>query len=631
MRNKYFNDAVVGNSRLTVSLSKTGEILRLFYPSVDYMQFFEEYNIGLRVDDVVFNLNRDLNNTYEQTYLPGTNILETKIHNSYFNLQITQTDFVPYDKDVLIKRYKIKNLSKQEYDIGFLVSPLLFGDYNDDICGLVQNDILMQYGHAYTVCTFSKNPISKSKLSGISENFLESFEEDKNYIEMSRVAKITYELGKISVKDELEFILFIFVNQNWKRSLLNEAREAVEEFRSIDIDKEIEENKMYWHDFIKNHDLMNINRRNIDKRIKDIYNRTILLYAILTNHSTGGISAGIEVDEQKNQCGRYSYCWHRDAVFVTKSFDILGMTEEINQFYKVFCPKTQSDSGLWEQRFFTDGNLAPSWGFQIDETASVIYGVYHHYKRTKDVEFLKETYKTCDKAMRCLDKYLENLLTDGKEFQKSYDLWEEYRGNSLYSIASLYSAYHSMIKILDILKPTKDFIPIKYEVQKTINRYENNKELIHNYIEQHFYSEDKKTYIRNLDDKKIDISIIGAVYPFGVFKGDDPKILNTIERMNMTIRTYTGGYVRYEDDKYMGGYNPWPISTLWMACYYIIMDNKEKALECFDYVVRTASDLNFIAEQIDNSTMKPAWVIGLTWSHAMFIITLEKLIQDGWI
>ena len=485
MRNKYFNDAIVGNSRMTVSLSKTGEILRLFYPSVDYMQFFEEYNIGIRVNDVIFNVNRDLNNTYEQSYIAGTNILETKIKNSYFNLLITQTDFVPYNKDVLIKRYKIKNLSKQEYDIGFLVSPLLFGDYNDDICGLVQNNILMQYAHAYTVCTFSKNQIAKSKLSGISENFLENFEEDKDYIEMSRVAKITYELGKLAVKDEIEFVLYIFVNQNWKRSLLNEARVVVDGFRELNIDKEIEENKMYWHDYIKNHDLMNINRRNIPKKIKDIYNRTILLFAMLTNRSTGGISAGIEVDEQKNKCGRYSYCWHRDAVFITKSFDILGMTEEINRFYNIFCPKTQSDSGLWEQRFFTDGNLAPSWGFQIDETASVVYGVYHHYKRNKDVEFLKETYKICEKAMKCLDRYLENLLVDGKNFPKSYDLWEEYRGNSMYSICSIYSAYDSMIKILELLKPTKDFIPIKYEVQKTINTYENNKVLIRGYVDEY--------------------------------------------------------------------------------------------------------------------------------------------------
>ena len=29
--------------------------------------------------------------------------------------------------------------------------------------------------------------------------------------------------------------------------------------------------------------------------------------------------------------------------------------------------------------------------------------------------------------------------------------------------------------------------------------------------------------------------------------------------------------------------------------------------------------------KIDNNTLKPCWVIGLGWSHAMFIIVLEKL------
>ncbi len=38
---------------------------------------------------------------------------------------------------------------------------------------------------------------------------------------------------------------------------------------------------------------------------------------------------------------------------------------------------------MWEQRFYTDCKLAPSWGYQVDETASVIYGVYEHYLATK--------------------------------------------------------------------------------------------------------------------------------------------------------------------------------------------------------------------------------------------------------
>ena len=45
-----------------------------------------------------------------------------------------------------------------------------------------------------------------------------------------------------------------------------------------------------------------------------------------------------------------------------------------------------------------------------------------------------------------------------------------------------------------------------------------------------------------------------------------------------------------------------------------------------DFVVKTAGKHYFLGEQVDNETLKPDWVIGLGWSHAMFIDVLKKLI-----
>ena len=42
-------------------------------------------------------------------------------------------------------------------------------------------------------------------------------------------------------------------------------------------------------------------------------------------------------------------------------------------------------------------------------------------------------------------------------------------------------------------------------------------------------------------------------------------------------------------------------------------------------------NLNLLGEQVNNDAMKPAWVIGLTWSHAMYVVTLKKLLEEGWI
>ena len=113
-----------------------------------------------------------------------------------------------------------------------------------------------------------------------------------------------------------------------------------------------------------------------------------------------------------------------------------------------------------------------------------------------------------------------------------------------------------------------------------------------------------------------------------MFDSNDKKVQNTIERINMTLRTYTGGYIRYEDDSYMGGYNPWPIATLWMAWYYLEVNDVQKALEAFSFVTNSASGHVFLGEQVSNEEMKPNWVIGLTWSHAMYIIILQKLMSQ---
>ena len=68
------------------------------------------------------------------------------------------------------------------------------------------------------------------------------------------------------------------------------------------------------------------------------------------------------------------------------------MKKETEKFYSNFCKMTQRKNGMWEQRFYTDGKLAPCWGYQIDETASVVYGVYTHYEYTKNEHFLKSNF-----------------------------------------------------------------------------------------------------------------------------------------------------------------------------------------------------------------------------------------------
>lgn len=621
---KYYNDAIIGNKEITASFTKKGELIRLFYPNTDYRQFIDFFHTGIKVNDSsMIYLHDDINNTYKQYYTENTNILNTEILNTYFELKILQTDFVCSDKNVLIKRYKMKNKNNIDLQISFLIHSGLITNENNQVSGYFKNNTLFQYMHDYTFAIYSNKTINNSQINNNATNIEEGIIGDKDYIGMSNDSSISFDLGVLKPNEEIEFCIYVNINHGAE---IKTTEAKIEEIKKIDYKKELDKTKRYWEKYVKDHDtikLPNSNTKYMEK-IEKIYKRTILLYPLLTNHLTGGISAAIEIDEERTKCGRYSYCWPRDGIFITNALDILGMEKETEKFYKTFCKMTQSKNGMWEQRFYTDGTLAPCWGYQVDETASVVYGVYNHYEHTNNLKFLKDTLKMCENATKYLKKYTQDLLEGKEEEYKSYDLWEENEGIHTYSLAAIFSSFEVMIKIYEKVKPEFKENRLKIEkIEKELIILKEYLVKIKDYILKNLYDNNKKSFIRNKDGK-IDISLLGLVTPFKVFAPKEKKILNTIEKMDLSIRTYTGGYLRYEGDNYVGG-NPWIISSLWMANYYIEAGNKKKARECFEFVVKTATEHGFLAEQIDNSTMQAKWVIGLGWSHAMFIDVLQKL------
>ena len=666
MNNKNFNSAVIGNKNIKATFSNQGELLRMYSPDVDFKQFVNFFHIGMKINDsAIIYLHEDINNRYFQYYTEDTNILNTEIANTYFNLAITQTDFASVKENMIIKKYTFSNNNKVELNLSFVVRSNLMTDNNNmTSCRVIDNGMI-QYNHDNSIVTFANRPISGHRINDIETQIKEAVLWDKDYIGMSNDSGITYDLGVLKPGEQIEFSLFIYVQNNSLQKSFSSLEEKIETLRRIDVKKEYENTKKFWKKYIEKHDGLNLigddKKQNVlkisnnDEQIEqmlDIYKRTILLFPLLQNEATGGISAAVEIDEDRNYSGRYSYCWPRDAVFITSAYDKLNMTKETEKFYEVFCQKTQSENGMWEQRFYTDGKLAPCWGYQIDETASVIYGLYEHYKLTKDQKFLESNLKMCENALGFLFNYLEHLFNEetedpdvvktaiieeiikqGKQRDKaykhlSYDIWEMNEGVHLYSLSSIYSALNIMKKIYEEVKPKFENNRLKLEkINKNNAKIEKELENIKKFVDENLYNDVTKTLKRNTQDDKTDISVIGAVFPFNVLSCKDKKVQNTVEKINMTLRTYTGGYLRFEQDSYMGGKNPWPIATLWMAMYYIKAGNRAKARECLNFVLNSASDLGFLPEQVNNSTMEPSWVIGLGWSHAMFIIVLSELMK----
>lgn len=653
MKKKYYNDAFIGNKDVIASFSKCGELLRIYYPSPDYMQYCDYYHVGLKINDSnIIYLHNDINNKYNQYYEEDTNVLNTEIENTYFKLKIKQTDCAMINQTILLKKYVFKNENNIDLNLNFLVHSKVFSSYNNTAGGIITNDALVQYSHNYTCATFSREKLLSHQLNNVNSTINSGVIYDKDYIGMSADSAISYDLGVLKPGESKTFCMYIYIASG--EVPIAQVEEEIDKVRRLDIQKEIEKVEKYWRKFVTDHDTLKLKSDGsdyIDKIIK-IYKRTILLMPLLINEKTGGISASLEVDEERDKSGRYAYCWPRDAVLVYKALDFIGFDGMTKKFYENFLKKTQSKNGMWEQRFYTDGRLAPCWGYQIDETAIVVYGAYRHYEvmskkeGKKDTKFLKDNLKMLEASIKFLQKYIDYIT--GKEEKEdvvrmelekdydyknrdaiykhpSYDLWENTEGIHLYSLSAIYCAFDSMIKIYEEVNDSYDKNRLKQDsIISAKKKLEEYKRETKKYILENLVDDRKNILLRNTEDGLADISVLGSVFPFRVFDHKEKVVENTIEQLNMTLRTYSGGYLRYQNDGYIGGNNPWINATGWMGLYFNSVGDTKRANECMNFIVQSANEHGFLAEQ-SNSDLNEKWVIGLAWSHAIFIELLVFL------
>lgn len=384
--NKYYNRAIIGNNELVASVTENGELIRMCFPRIDGKQFVDYFHTGVKINDSnLIYLHQDINNKYNQKYIDSTNVLVTDVENSYFNLAIEQVDCAIWNKNILLRKYIFKNKNKIDLDIDFIINSKIMSSNLENYGSRIIDNGIIQYNRNNSFSVVSNLKIKSHKLNDVKSVISSGSFEDKDYIGMSNEIAVAYDIGVLKPNEEKEFNLFIYLGNTPK------VEEELEKIYKLDSNAEIKNTVEFWNNYVKQHNKINLKKSDkYTNRISEIYTRTILLYPLLINSDTGGVAAALEVDENREKSGAYSYCWTRDAVFIAKAFNLLGMNNESVQFYNIFCQSTQSKNGMWEQRFYTDGTLAPCWGYQIDETASVVYGVYDYYKATNDKDFLNK-------------------------------------------------------------------------------------------------------------------------------------------------------------------------------------------------------------------------------------------------
>jgi GH15 family glucan-1,4-alpha-glucosidase len=376
--------------------------------------------------------------------------------------------------------------------------------------------------------------------------------------------------------------------------------------------------------------------------IAKLYKRSTLIIRTQVDNR-GAIIAGNDSDVLRFNRDTYSYLWPRDGALVADALDLAGYGEVTRRFFDL-CSNLITREGYLLHKYNPDGSLGSSWHawstpegrlelpIQEDETGLPIWALWQHYDRDRDIEFIRPLYR---KLVRTGADFMSTFREPHTKLPApSFDLWEERRGIHLFTTAAVWAG----------LTAARNFA-VAFGQHDLAKRYAVAAQEIREATLTHLWDEDRGRFVRTIavlpdgmivKDATIDISLAG-IFVFGMLPPDDQRVVSTMKAIEerLTVRTPVGGIARYENDYYfqcsqdianVPG-NPWFVSTLWLAEWYIAiadtMDDLARPLELLKWCVTKALPSGVLAEQVHPYSGEPLSVSPLTWSHAAFVSAVQ--------
>lgn len=331
--------------------------------------------------------------------------------------------------------------------------------------------------------------------------------------------------------------------------------------------------------------------------------------------------------------------WPRDGALVAYALDLAGY--QVTSHFFNFCGKIIEKDGYFLHKYTPSGSLASSWHpwvqngksqlpIQEDETALVLWALWHHYLKYKDVEYIKPLYRPLIKrAADFMMTYRDS--TTGLPLP-SYDLWEENHGILTFTVSAIYGG----------LMAASYFTEMFGEVDLA-EGYREGAQGIRQAMDKYLYLEKEQRFARMIRwnkesfeiDATLDASLYG-IFAFGAYPADDPRVQTTMAQVEKKLwNPISGGICRYENDAYYRinetASNPWFVTTLWLAQYYIAAaktkEDLQKPLDLLHWVASHALKSGILAEQVNPHTNEPLSVSPLTWSHATYIAAIQEYVH----
>jgi GH15 family glucan-1,4-alpha-glucosidase len=320
----------------------------------------------------------------------------------------------------------------------------------------------------------------------------------------------------------------------------------------------------------------------------------------------------------------YMYSWLRDGSYIAYAMDLVGEVESSKRFHdwvadtinlreatvrraivKADAGEILGEGDYLHTRYTIKGrNSDEDWpNFQLDGYGTWLWALEEHIRLSQHAISPSQW-----KAAKLVIEYLSALWKI-----PCSDCWEEFPNHiHPHTLATIYAG----------IKTSKTLFGISHEsLRNEILQY-----ILKHNLENGYF-------VKFGGSPEVDASLIGLSVPYNLIPSNDPRMQNTIGRIESTLRN--GGVNRYPTDTYYGG-GEWVILAGWLGWYYAIAGERKKAMELMSWMEKQANTEGELPEQVStnliDATYFEPWLEKwgtiaqpLLWSHAKYIILCKTL------
>lgn len=643
-------DIPLGNGKLLINFDRYYRIRDIYFPHVgkENQTVGHPWRFGVWVDGQLAWLGPDWQITLK--YQEGTLVSSVEALHPGLQVRLVCADAVDFNDPVYVRRITVQNLADREREIRLFLHQdfhLYESEVGDTAAFEPKHKTLTHYKmRRYFLTNYMANGVvgiqhfatGRKEMEG-AEGTWRDAEDGKLESHPITQGSVDSTLGiylKVPSRGSQEAWYWIIAGEDWfsVNSLNKRIEERLPEYYLLRTEK-------YWRYWLNRN---GINFGDLPPKVVDLYHKSLLVIRTQVDAS-GAIIAANDSDITTQARDTYSYLWPRDGALVAHALDVAGYPQLTRRFFRL-CSQLITPEGYFLHKYNPDGSLASSWHpwigadgepqlpIQEDETALVIWALWQHFERYRDVEYIAPLYAPLVKrAASWMVSYRDPVTGLPKP---SYDLWEERRGVLAFTCSTVYAGLMAASNFTEGFGQaglTDTYRRAAAEVKAGMDRYLYRQEL-GRFARMVTFT--KKGMVENVDTT-LDASLY-AVAQFGAYDPSDERVVRTMQaiRDRLWCKTAVGGIARYENDYYhqvsqdLGNVpgNPWFICTMWVAQWLIkkavkVEDLKE-AVPLLEWVADRCLPSGVLAEQVHPYSNEPLSVSPLTWSHA----TLVQVVLD---